>query len=51
MERDELLKRLNTLGEMMYERCGTDSYEARCYLHDIKELLKESKLKDKHLNN
>jgi hypothetical protein len=41
MDTKEILKRLDTLGEMMYEKCGTDSYIARCYLHDTKELLKQ----------
>jgi len=41
MKTDEILERLDTLGKMLYEKCGTDSYEARCYLHDTKELIKK----------
>ena len=41
MKTDEILERLDTLGKMLYEKFGTDSYEARCYLHDTKELIKK----------
>ena len=41
MKTQEILERLDTLGNMMYEKFGTDSYEARCYLYDTKELIKQ----------
>jgi hypothetical protein len=41
MKIQEILERLDILGKMMYEKFGTDSYEARCYLHDTKELINQ----------
>ena len=46
MTKEEILERLDTLGKMLYEKCGTDSYEARCYLYDTKEMIKEVKEND-----
>ena len=42
---EDILKRLEKLGGSRYAECGTDSYNARCYWHDTKELMKNTLIK------
>jgi len=37
----ELIKRLDDFGKLMYEKIGTDSYEVRCLLHDFKKHIED----------
>jgi hypothetical protein len=39
-ELESILKNLNKIGTELYNKFGTDSYNIRCELHDIKEQLK-----------
>lgn len=40
-ELDEIIDELAILGNVLFNKFGTDSYDIRCYLHDIKEQLIE----------
>ena len=39
----EVIKDLDELGAKLYSKFGTDSYEERCFLHDIKSKLSKIK--------
>jgi hypothetical protein len=41
---DEIILTLNQLGEELYDKQGTDSYNARCLNHDKKAYFKKVKL-------
>lgn len=37
---DEIIEKLNEIGTELYEKCGSQSYGARCKLHDVRKQLK-----------
>lgn len=39
-ELESIVKNLDKIGNELYNKFGTDSYNIRCELHDIKEQLK-----------
>ena len=39
-ELESIVKNLNKIGNELYNKFGTDSYNIRCELHDIKEQVK-----------
>jgi hypothetical protein len=40
MTKDEIVKELSELGEVLYSKFGTDSYLERCTIHDLKTKIK-----------
>ena len=44
MKKDKILEMLDELGRMLNVKFGTESYEIRCYLHDIKDFVKKEDL-------
>ena len=40
MNRDEMIIKLNKVSIKLFEKFGTESYNERCVLHDVKEALK-----------
>ena len=38
---EDIIKELDSIGNELYNKFGTDSYNERCRLHDVKEKLKK----------
>jgi len=50
-EEKHIIKQLKNLGEILYNKFGTDGYGERCKLHDIREQLEFLFLKRDHICN
>ena len=46
MTKEEIVKELDELGNVLYNKFGTDSYLERCTIHDLKAKIKALTLTD-----
>tara|TARA_R100000541_G_scaffold32037_1_gene40833 strand:- start:681 stop:932 length:252 start_codon:yes stop_codon:yes gene_type:complete len=46
MTKEEIIKELDELGNVLYNKFGTDSYLERCTIHDLKTKIKALTISD-----
>ena len=47
MEREELIQELTNIGNDLYDKIGTDSYEIRCRIYDIRKVIESTPIPTK----